>query len=54
MAKIAQGWKDRFDAVRVAVFPKLVATRKRPDGVAEQGRGHQSQTETLKGKFSKS
>eukprot|EP00434_Breviolum_minutum_P017861 symbB.v1.2.015759.t3/scaffold1187.1/size155418/8 len=30
-------WKDRFDAVRVAVFPKLVATRKRPDGVAEQG-----------------
>lgn len=32
-------WKDRFDAVRVAVFPKLVATRKRPDGVEEQG-GH--------------
>lgn len=32
-------WKDRFDAVRIAVFPKLVATRKRPDGVAEQG-GH--------------
>eukprot|EP00435_Cladocopium_sp_Y103_P003979 s1673_g1.t1 len=33
----SQGWKDRFDAVRIAVFPKLVATRKRPDGVAEQG-----------------
>eukprot|EP00439_Symbiodinium_sp_Y106_P074422 s501_g14.t1 len=30
-------WKDRFDAVHVAVFPKLVATRKRPDGVEEQG-----------------
>lgn len=46
--RFPQGWKDRFDAVRVAVFPKLVATRKRPDGVAEQGRG-------LKGKqFSKS
>ncbi|CAJ1361272.1 unnamed protein product [Effrenium voratum] len=32
-------WKDGFDAVRVALFPKLVAARKRPDGVAEQG-GH--------------
>jgi hypothetical protein len=30
---------DRFDAARAALFPKLVATRKRTDGVEEQG-GH--------------
>jgi len=32
-------WQDRFDAARIALFPKLVTARKRTDGVAEQG-GH--------------
>mmetsp|Transcript_101737 Transcript_101737/g.286885 ORF Transcript_101737/g.286885 Transcript_101737/m.286885 type:complete len:571 (-) Transcript_101737:110-1822(-) len=31
--------RDRFDAARAALLPKLVAMRKRPDGVAEAG-GH--------------
>eukprot|EP00811_Abedinium_folium_P025088 NODE_3561_length_2018_cov_15.497091.p1 GENE.NODE_3561_length_2018_cov_15.497091~~NODE_3561_length_2018_cov_15.497091.p1 ORF type:complete len:581 (+),score=191.37 NODE_3561_length_2018_cov_15.497091:82-1824(+) len=33
------GWHDRFDAARAALLPRLVATRKRADGIAEQG-GH--------------
>ncbi|CAE8586921.1 unnamed protein product [Polarella glacialis] len=32
-------WQDRFDAARIALFPKLLTARKRPDGVAEAG-GH--------------
>jgi len=32
-------WKDRFDAARIALFPKLVTGRKRPDGAPEPG-GH--------------
>jgi len=32
-------FQDRFDAARVALLPKLVATRKRPDGLPEGG-GH--------------
>eukprot|EP00440_Ansanella_granifera_P062729 gb/GFBE01068019.1/.p1 GENE.gb/GFBE01068019.1/~~gb/GFBE01068019.1/.p1 ORF type:complete len:571 (+),score=140.95 gb/GFBE01068019.1/:1-1713(+) len=32
-------WKDRFDAARIALFPKLLTARKRPDGAPESG-GH--------------
>lgn len=32
-------WQDRFDAARAALLPKLVATRKRADGLPEAG-GH--------------
>jgi hypothetical protein len=32
-------WQDRFDAARAALLPKLIATRKRTDGLPEAG-GH--------------